>query len=359
MVTTGRPLVSARVLADLHAFLSERGLADTDVTRDFGFDVAQTVARDGYFDLGEVMQLFEIMAMRTDDDAFGLHYGEACALGSVGVVYYTAANAPTLRTALQIRARRSDIMVNADALSFTEEGGIGRFRWKSGAVGGPRRQFIDYVAALFVTQIRTMLCDRSWSPLKTELSHSPPRPGCMAEFERVFGTKIAFGNSHSALHIDAQSLARPLPNADPALHRALMSSFDKLATDTAATVSIVEKARLHMIRGGSFVAESEEDVARALNISVRTLQREFARSGTSFRAMADCARKQAALQLLHDTNLPLTEVAFRLGFSELSAFSRAAKKWFGRTAGEVRSAQHDGRKAPGSGRKPTGRHDTD
>ena len=96
-----------------------------------------------------------------------------------------------------------------------------------------------------------------------------------------------------------------------------------------------------MIRDGQFVAESQQSVAHALNISIRTLQRELAGAGTSFRAVSDCARKQIALELLHDTDLPLTEAAFRLGFSELSAFSRAAKKWFGRTAGEVRLTQQD------------------
>ena len=71
-------------------------------------------------------------------------------------------------------------------------------------------------------------------------------------------------------------------------------------------------------------------------MSSRALQRELEKANTSFRDLVDETRKSMARQYLADTSLPLTEIAFMLGFSELSAFSRAARSWFGVSPSELR-----------------------
>jgi AraC-like DNA-binding protein len=86
---------------------------------------------------------------------------------------------------------------------------------------------------------------------------------------------------------------------------------------------------------------SETVVANAIGVSVRILRRELQENCTTFRTLLDDTRKMAALQLLHDTELPLTEVAFLLGFSELGAFSPAARNWFGQSPRSLRKGARD------------------
>ena len=76
---------------------------------------------------------------------------------------------------------------------------------------------------------------------------------------------------------------------------------------------------------------TSERIAKELAVGERALQREFAAASTTFSKVLEDTRKRTALHFLADTELPLTEIAFRLGYSELSAFSRAARGWFGQT----------------------------
>ena len=70
-------------------------------------------------------------------------------------------------------------------------------------------------------------------------------------------------------------------------------------------------------------------IARDLGISARTLRRNLEQEGTSLRALVDDVRRERADELLA-TGTPVKEIAFVLGFSETSAFSRAYKRWTGR-----------------------------
>jgi AraC-like DNA-binding protein len=72
-------------------------------------------------------------------------------------------------------------------------------------------------------------------------------------------------------------------------------------------------------------------IARELHVSPRTLKRKLADHGTSFSAIRDDVRLQRALLLLDDRTLSVGEIATRLGYSELPNFTRAFRKWTGRT----------------------------
>ncbi|MEM6784016.1 MAG: helix-turn-helix transcriptional regulator [Bacteroidota bacterium] len=70
-----------------------------------------------------------------------------------------------------------------------------------------------------------------------------------------------------------------------------------------------------------------DEVAKHLGMSSRTLQRRLTADGHSFQALVDDAHRTLARRLLRETDSSLAEVAFRTGFSEQSAFTRAFKRW--------------------------------
>ena len=74
-----------------------------------------------------------------------------------------------------------------------------------------------------------------------------------------------------------------------------------------------------------------EEIASNFNITSRTLQRKLQEEGVSFQQLADSVRKTLALNYLKSGNYPLKEISYILGYNELSAFTRAFKRWTGFT----------------------------
>lgn len=80
----------------------------------------------------------------------------------------------------------------------------------------------------------------------------------------------------------------------------------------------------------------QEVIAEQLNISVRNLQRRLKEAGTSYQSILDDSREALALKLISNDELPLYEVAYKVGFTEPSAFYKAFKRWTGKRPGDYR-----------------------
>ena len=78
------------------------------------------------------------------------------------------------------------------------------------------------------------------------------------------------------------------------------------------------------------------DVARGLGLSRQTLYRRLKVEGATFEALLDQVRHRLALKLVRDEGVSVKEAAWRLGFSDPSAFSRAFKRWTGKSPRDLR-----------------------
>jgi len=132
------------------------------------------------------------------------------------------------------------------------------------------------------------------------------------------------GAAVDELAFDVDQLDLALETADEVTSAALETTISKLTTVRPHSV-VVDRVRRAVAAG----AETYETVADKLGTSARTLRRQLEREGQSLRAIADELRRERADELLAAA-LPIKEVAFALGFSEPSAFSRAYKRWTGK-----------------------------
>lgn len=82
-----------------------------------------------------------------------------------------------------------------------------------------------------------------------------------------------------------------------------------------------------------------ETVAGQLNMSRYTLHKKLRQEGVTFASLLEQVRRERALTYMRDKTKPLVEIAEQLGFSELSAFSRAFKRWMGTSPAEYRSVR--------------------
>ena len=103
------------------------------------------------------------------------------------------------------------------------------------------------------------------------------------------------------------------------------------ATAASLSARVAERLAATLPAGTDVV-----DVASALHMSARTLQRRLEEEGTRFTEVLDRVRLELARTALRDPETTLTDVAFRLGFGDLATFSRAFKRWTGKPPGQWR-----------------------
>ncbi len=148
--------------------------------------------------------------------------------------------------------------------------------------------------------------------------------------EEHFGCPVYFDTDRDALFVSTASLQAPNLVGD----ESIASFFDTYLADELSKYGeapLERNVRDHVSQALSEGIPGVSDVAGALGMSARTLQRRLADEGHTFQDLVDEAQRQLARRLLTTTNTSLAEVAFMTGFSGQSAFSRAFKRWSGQT----------------------------
>lgn len=162
------------------------------------------------------------------------------------------------------------------------------------------------------------------------LQHTVERGGGRVEdLVRVVGVRPEFGAPSNSLTSDRQLLALRLPQANPVTVAMCERACEELMERRRARLGTGAFLRQYLAAAPMNMAPDLPQAARALGLSDRTLKRRLQDEGLTYRALLAEVRGGQANQLLGDQTLSLTEIAERMGFSDLSSFSQAYKRWFG------------------------------
>ncbi len=145
-----------------------------------------------------------------------------------------------------------------------------------------------------------------------------------------------------------EDLARPLPTSNPdialANERVALEYLERL--DRNDIVAQVRRRILELLPSGP---PTQTEIARALALSPRTLHRRLAELKTSFAGLLDDTRRELAGGYLQRADYSIAEVAYLLGFAEVSSFNRAFRRWTGTAPSAVRRGlASGGAGAPGA-----------
>jgi AraC-like DNA-binding protein len=147
---------------------------------------------------------------------------------------------------------------------------------------------------------------------------------------------MRFGCPRNVLSTSAQQLVLALPWANNMAYslssRLLQRESEQLDRMSALGHSVERAVRKSLPRIAALA-----EVAAALNVSERTLRRQLADAGLSFRALLDDSRKSRALDLMAGGHRTIAQVAEAVGFAHARAFARAFLRWTGHTPTSVRN----------------------
>ena len=196
----------------------------------------------------------------------------------------------------------------------------------------PVRVVVERASGPFEVELTVSLCIVRFSretdgQLQAAYASFAHEPNDVAEYAQVLRCPIRARAPWSGVALSKSALRIPLKRRDPALRRWL----ERQAADILALQPVNGDVR-DEVRSVLSTQVTSGDlridvVARRLATTPRTLQRHLAKAGTSFEALCDDARKQAAETFLADTTLSIAEVTYLLGYSDPTAFHRAFKRW--------------------------------
>lgn len=171
-------------------------------------------------------------------------------------------------------------------------------------------------------------------PLDVLIQH--PAPKTLKHHEAFFGCPVRFDAELDAVLISRDALAQPNILGDEGITRFLISHLDAELSHVADEDSLEDRTKDAIARALSEGLPKMADIARGLGLSARSFHRRLSEHGLSFQTLTEETRRELAEGLLRDDRYSLAEVAFLTGFSEQSSFTRAFKRWVGRTPASYR-----------------------
>ncbi|GGO76823.1 transcriptional regulator [Marinobacterium nitratireducens] len=163
----------------------------------------------------------------------------------------------------------------------------------------------------------------------------------LSDYQNLFQCPIDFNASENRLTFPADQLSMPMMQNAETLRSFLRTAPYQLMVMVNGDRSVSAQVKGLIGRDFSRSPPSIQEVASALNMSARTLRRHLDKEGTTYQALKDQSRFDAAQEYLSYPNVSVQEVAALLGFTEPSAFVRAFRKWSGVTPAAYRDAQQE------------------
>jgi AraC-like DNA-binding protein len=272
----------------------------------------------------------------TREPALCVHLGLQMRVSSHGFLGFAAMTANTVREALDLATRYAQVRTSAIGLALHVEGELASVSIEERTPLPPAlRELFVLALVIGIWQLGEKLTGR---PLEGIAEVAFPRPSYSLPTER-----LRFDRPAHRLVFPSKELDIQLTTADAAAKRL---ASEQLERELAALSegALVSEIRTQLAREGG--PPTIDEVAKSLRLSPRTLKRRLAELGTTFTQLRDDQRRQRAFLLLDNRSLSISDVAQRLGYTELPNFTRAFRKWTGMTPAAYRGFTPRPRPAP-------------
>ena len=259
----------------------------------------------------------------------GLLVGRMWRVADLGLVGELVSHAPTFGTALRMWTVHQHLNSSAGMAFLIEQGVTVEFGY---CVYGKRVEGVELLHDAVLAGATILLREMAGPEFALSQVHLlRRRPADVAPYRAHFRLVPRFGAERSALCFPARWMAHPMQGADAARF-----AEAKRRIAGAGSGSLLQRVRRAVRRLLLSDDVSGDAVAQMLDLHRRTLNRRLEAQGTTFQAVLDDVRAEAARQLLESSDASLDDVAASLGYAGVSPFMRAFRRWTGTTPGEWR-----------------------
>lgn len=283
----------------------------------------------------QVIEFWKLALQATGDPLLGVSVARQIAVSTFHALGFALLASSDLASMFERMTRYFRLVTNAGEIQFVQEDGVGRLTIKVDAdLLTPDDAEVVWCAldalVLVIVHACYMLDGPDFKPLELRLQR--PRPAQNEALEKAFRLVPIYACADNALLIDEATLGRRLMHANAELVRvneeAAGRYLSHMGEQDGPSQLLVRLKRLLQERlpAGD---PPQAEVAEALGLNPRTLQRKLADAGTTYRDLINDTRHALALEYLDRTAYSVSEIAYLLGFAEVSGFTRAFRRWTG------------------------------
>jgi len=316
----------------VHKVLSHAtaGVKTSDLLLDLGMDPDAPIDPKHMVDANRFYDFFATLASRDPNGvSLPLRIGATMKSDEYGAFGLAWKSAPNLRGSFVRSERYGHVLGNAETYTLQKSNDGWFFNLDKDGDGRLGMQLSNEASLSAVDVICKEVSTVRFMPLAVHFKHAPR--GDTHVYEEHFGCPVYFETGRDALLISEHSMDVPNKLGDETISsffdNHLKQELGALTNDEGLEQS-VRRAVANVLSEGVPTLSS---IASEIGIGPRTLQRRLSDHGHSFQRVVDTARQELAQRLLRETEYSLAEVAFLTGFSEQSGFTRAFKRWSGKT----------------------------
>lgn len=306
------------------ALLEENDVEPLPVFRAARIDPKRMKDMNSRFTLTAMTELWEQVGKAIQTPCFGLQAGQLWHPAYMHALGYAWMSSSSLQTALQRLVRFIHIVNQCASIKLDETKDGLNVQW-AGVNETPPAWINEVRLSVLLAMCRANYGKRL-DPVSVSFTHA--KPDCAGEYFEYFRSPVHFSAERNELTLALKDVNKQLSSSNP-----LMSQVhDQIMIKYLAEIDsddIIEQVKAKIIDQLPDGRISDSKIAESLFMSSRTLQRRLHSAGTSFKTILTEVRQGLALNYIRDSRLTLTELSFQLGFSEMSAFSRAFKQWTG------------------------------
>lgn len=333
--TSSTPMVAASSTLALVHYLDRQGLLDSrqiehiiGTTTEALQDPDLRVAAEHHY------RLWDHAEQVTGDPAVGLHAGQVVDPERMGLVGHVFFNCDTLGEAVTQYVRLHRLINESVTLSYEQTGDLAILTWQPDRPDHYCRQDMDRTLAAAMSRTRHFIhagIQAEW----TDIAHA--EPGYADEYRTLLGGSVRFNTGTTRMAFSSRFLSHPIPHRNPYVYSAMLKHVNAVLARLQTRRTFGRRIRRLISRQMATDRIDADTLAKQCHMSRQTLYRRLKKEGVSFHELVEQVRQDKAMRYVAADHYALGEIAFLLGFSELSAFSRAFKRWTGLSPAQYRA----------------------
>jgi AraC-like DNA-binding protein len=276
----------------------------------------------------QYQQIVENALRLTQDPLLGIKHGQGLSISSHGFVGFAAMAADDLGQALSLAIRYARTRTLLADIRFHKEDDSAVIQVSRLASMPDTFPFVvENIISSFIGVARFLISQQEELSAIVKLTHAPQADP--SEYERLFGAPVLFNQPYNQICFPEFMLEVPVSTANAISRGLAETECEKLLAELDHGQDLVTKIRYKLEKLQAF--PTLPVMAKALNSSPRTVNRQLAQLNTSYQHTLDEARREKAIELLDTSSFSIEQISINLGYNDPSNFGRAFRRWLGQS----------------------------